>query len=205
MAQILLAVTCGLLAISLVGGQFPREQSLQHIPTLVAIAALFVAARKQWLSPGAIACLIAFLWLHILGARFIYSYVPYDDWLTGLGVGSTREWFGWQRNHYDRLVHLLFGALIVPPAVEVAERYGRMSRPWAVAFAICIVAALSAVYEVAEWIIAIVLSPAQAEAYNGQQGDMWDAQKDMALAIVGSLPAAVMLLVRNPSKRNENP
>jgi putative membrane protein len=93
------------------------------------------------------------------------------------------------------LVHLCFGALAVPPVSEVAQRYGGLGRWWALVFAVSLVACLSSLYEIAEWIVAVVLSPEGAEAYNGQQGDLRDAQKDMALAAAGSLMAAVCLLV----------
>lgn len=56
-------------------------------------------------------CLVVFLWLHILGARYIYSFVPYDDWSRSVLGSGISEWFGWERNHYDRLVHLCFGGL----------------------------------------------------------------------------------------------
>lgn len=194
----LLIATCALLAVSLVGGRFPLEQSLQLLPTIGAIAALLIAARRNWLSRRAIICVILFLWLHILGARYIYSYVPYNDWLARVGLGTTRSWFGWERNHYDRFVHLCFGALGVPPAVEVAERYGGLPRRWAIIFGVCAVAMLGALYEIIEWVVAIVLSPQQAESYNGQQGDAWDAQKDQALAIAGSVMAALWLWLRKP-------
>ena len=64
-----------------------------------------------------------------------------------------------------------------------------MRRSWAALFGLCFVLAGGSLYEVAEWILAVVMSSAQAEAYNGQQGDMWDAQKDMALQFVAGLLA----------------
>ena len=78
-------------------------------------------------------------------------------------------------------------------------RYGGLSRRWALFTAISAVAAASAVYEVFEWLLAVVAAPEYAEHYNGQQGDLWDGQKDMALAIAGSLIAAMPLAFRrNP-------
>ncbi len=187
----LLGITCVLLVASLWQPIYPHEQLLQHVPTVAAIAALALCVHRRWLSTSALVCLVLFLWLHILGARYIYSYVPYDEWLqTAFGFSPTLH-FGWHRNHYDRLVHWCFGALAVPPTCEVAQRVGGLSRYWAIAFAVAFTATLSSTYEIAEWIVAIVLSPESAEAYNGQQGDMWDAQKDMALAGAGSLTAAL--------------
>jgi putative membrane protein len=191
----LLGITCLLLVASLWQPIYPHEQLLQHVPTVVAIVLLAVAVRRRWLSTSAFVCLVLFLWLHILGARHIYSYVPYDDWFQrAFGFSPTRH-FGWQRNHYDRFVHVCFGALAVPPTCEVAQRFGGLGRYWAIVFAVAFTATLSSAYEIAEWIVAIVLSPESAEAYNGQQGDMWDAQKDMALAAGASLVAAILMMV----------
>lgn len=141
------------------------------------------------------ACMLFFLWLHILGARFIYSFVPYDDWSIALFGSSISEWFAWERNHYDRLVHFAFGALFMAPAVDVATRYGRMTTSWAILFGVLFVMAMSAWYEAFEWLLTVVVSPLDAESYNGQQGDLWDAQKDMALAFLGSLMAIPPVLV----------
>jgi len=196
MQAALLAITCLLLAMSCWRPIYPHEQFLQHIPTVAALGLLALALRRRWFSTPALLCLVLFLWLHILGARYIYSYVPYDGWLQRVAGFSPTGRFGWQRNHYDRLVHLCFGALAVPPLSEVAQRYGGLGRWWAIVFAVSLVACLSSLYEIAEWIVAVVLSPEGAEAYNGQQGDMCDAQKDMALAAAGSLVAAFCLLLR---------
>jgi putative membrane protein len=183
----LLLATVVVLLVSLVGADWPEEQALQHVPTFAAILLLAFAVRGGWLSTESLACVVAFLWLHILGARYIYSFVPYDDWARSLCGSTVSSWLGWERNHYDRLVHLCFGALAIAPARELARRYGGMSRAWANLFAWCAVMTISGGYEVVEWLLTLLLSPDDAEAYNGQQGDAWDAQKDMALAMLGSL------------------
>ena len=182
------------LCLSLVWPVFPHEQWLQHLPTVVAILLLAVCARKQWLTTPSFACLVALLWLHILGARYIYSYVPYDQWAEALCGTSVSDWCGWQRNHYDRLVHLCFGALLVWPVREVAARHAVLSPRWALLLAVMVVITISAAYEIFEWMIAVVMSPHNAEAYNGQQGDFWDSQKDMALALAGSLVSVLLVI-----------
>jgi putative membrane protein len=192
----LVALLTALLALSLFGGPYPREQWLQHLPTAVSLIALGVAAGRGWLSTPAFTCLAAMLALHIVGARWIYSYVPYERWCDALFGSGPREWFGWRRNHYDRLVHLMFGLLMPLPLVELATRYGGLSRRWAATVAFGAVGAISAIYEVLEWLLAIIAAPEVADRYNGQQGDAWDAQKDMALAIVGSLLVLPCLMMR---------
>ncbi len=103
---------------------------------------------------------------------------------------------GWSRNHYDRLVHLAFGLLFVPPAVEVAAdgRAGAEGRT--AGSALSFVLSVSCLYEIFEWGLALTLAGDMAEDYNGQQGDMWDAQKDMALALLGALIASGWMLAR---------
>jgi putative membrane protein len=187
----LVAACAMLLAMSLIRPNYPPEQWLQHPPTVVALVALAIAAKKGWLSDAAATCLIAFLTLHVVGARWIYSYVPYERWCDAAFGSGPYEWFGWRRNHYDRLVHIAFGALMVAPLTEIVRRYGRMRPAWAIGFALLTIMAVGALYEVFEWLLAMVAAPDYAEAYNGQQGDMWDAQKDMALAMGGSFAVAV--------------
>ncbi|MGE0609335.1 MAG: DUF2238 domain-containing protein [Pirellulales bacterium] len=176
-----------LLALSMIRPLYPFEQSLQHAPTVVALLLMGVAIRRKWLSNASFACLIAFWLLHIVGARYIYSLVPYHDWLSWLTGGRLGQQDGWTRNNYDRLVHFSFGLLWSFPAAESAVRWGGLRRVWAALFALCWVLAAGSLYEVAEWLLAVFMSPQQAEAYNGQQGDLWDAQKDMALQFLGSL------------------
>lgn len=172
---------------------YPNEQWLQHIPTVLALPALLLGARRRWLSNASFTCLATMLALHIVGARWIYSNVPYDDWLRAVAGGGTREWFGLTRNHYDRLVHFAFGLLMTLPIAEATVRYGGLSVAWGLAWAWMTVAGISAVYEVFEWAIAVIAAPDYADRYNGQQGDWWDAQKDMALALLGSTLATFAL------------
>jgi translocator protein len=127
--------------------------------------------------------------LHIIGARWIYSYVPYEEWFDAIVGSGPGEWFGWRRNHYDRLVHFAFGVLLTYPLTEGAARFAKMPQRAAMLFAWLAVAGISAIYEVAEWALAVIAAPEMAERYNGQQGDLWDAQKDMGLAIAGSTVA----------------
>ncbi len=186
-----------LAALSLIAPPYPEQQWLQHIPTVVSLPALVWTARKRLLSTAALACLAAMLALHVIGARWIYSYVPYERWSDALVGSGPREWFGWTRNHYDRLVHLAFGLLMPLPIAETAARYGGLSSRGALAWAIAVVAAVSAAYEVFEWLLAIIAAPDVADQYNGQQGDPWDAQKDMALAMAGSVVAIAWIAAHN--------
>ncbi len=180
-----------LLGFSLLRPIYPREQFLQHGPTALAIAALLVAARKQWLSSTAMTCVLAFLLFHVVGARYIYSYVPFGEQLSWLSLGDEAP----GRNHYDRLVHLAFGLLAMQPLAEVSRRHGGLTFWWSCSFAGCFVLGVSALYEVFEWLLTVVAAPEYADNYNGQQGDGWDTQKDMVLAGLGALGALPLVWI----------
>jgi putative membrane protein len=191
-----ISVTAVLLGVSLWRPPFPFEQFLQHLPTVLGLAGLAAASRKKWLGKPSVVAICLFLGLHILGARYIYTYVPYDRWSEAIFGTSLGDLFGWRRNHYDRLVHLLYGLLACVPLYEIARRHAGLGRGWAVLFAAAGVTTTSAVYEVFEWMLTLFVSPEQATRYNGQQGDLWDAQKDMALAMAGVVAFAIVIAAR---------
>ncbi len=138
--------------------------------------------------------------MHILGARYLYSNVPYDDWANRfLGI-SISEHFDWNRNHYHRAVHFMFGILMMLPLTDLAPRAFESRRTHRAVWAFLLIMTISAIYEIVEWLIAILMSPDAAEKYNGQQGDMWDAQKDMALAMLGSFVSAPLVWFRREPK-----
>ncbi len=176
---------------------FPSELRLQHIPTVVGIIGLWAVVERKWLRPLSVICLLAFLWLHILGARWIYSFVPYDLWVERICGASCAEMFSWKRNHYDRFVHLASGLLFVPPTWELLQRRGLTGAGGLAIVSVSVVLGMGAVYEILEWAISLLFAPAYAESYNGQQGDLWDPQKDMALAGLGAIAMAGGLLGRS--------
>lgn len=181
----------GLLLASLLVAQidqpYPDVALLQHLPTMLLLVASPALLRRWPLSTPALACIVVFLALHTLGGRYAYSNVPYDDWVRAVTGSTLSETFGWDRNHYDRLVHFAFGALSVVPVAEIARRWGGLGARGAALSALGWVLAISCLYEIFEWLLTIVAAGETADRYNGQQGDIWDAQKDMALATVGAI------------------
>ena len=171
---------------------FPQEQFLQQTGTFLLVALMLTDLRKRWFSNLAFLGIALFTVLHLIGARYIYSYVPYQEWLQCLGDW---EWLHSMRNHYDRLVHLLFGLFLFPALLEVSRNRITSHQVMAVLVAWLMVQAGSLIYELFEWALTLVLSPEDAEGYNGQQGDVFDAQKDMALATLGSTIAAISFLI----------
>ena len=122
----LLLFVAAVTAVSWIRAPYPNEMLLQHIPTVLALLVWPLLARRFPLSDTAATCLVAFLLLHVLGARYLYSNVPYDDWARALFGGELSSWLGWRRNHFDRFVHLSYGLC----AAAVLFRYFREARSW---------------------------------------------------------------------------
>jgi putative membrane protein len=191
----MLAVLLIAWAISCIALPYPEYFWMQHLPTVFAVMALVVVERRIGMNRASFALVVVFLLLHVAGARYLYSYVPYDDWSARLFGVRISDRFGWERNHYDRLVHFAFGLLLTLPLWQVCEDRLLLRTIWPAVGTMCVVLSASAVYEIAEWAVAMIFAPDWAEAYNGQQGDIWDAQKDMALAWAGSMVAVMLIVV----------
>lgn len=175
---------------------FPQTAPLHHLPTLALLLAAPFLLRRRPLSNAALACIILFLVLHTIGGRYTYTNVPYDAVARAVTGHTVSEVFGFTRNHYDRLVHFGYGLLAVLPVREALIRHVGLGRRTALYLAVESVLAVSAVYEIFEWLLTLTMEGSLATAYNGQQGDLWDAQKDMALAALGALLAAGALAMR---------
>ena len=121
----------------------------------------------------------------MIGARYIYSYVPYKDWCTALGIVDA-DFFQDPRNHYDRLVHFSFGLMLFPYFLHLCKNMLQQKPVTALFMTWMMIQTGSMIYELFEWALTIIMTSEEADYYNGQQGDMWDAQKDMALAMLGS-------------------
>ncbi|WP_112275789.1 DUF2238 domain-containing protein [Lentzea terrae] len=181
----LLGAFGALVAATWINPPWPAEQALHSSLTAVAVVGLWLLRRRldtaQW------AWALAFLALHTIAARWIYSFVPYDDWTDAVFGARLSELFSWERNHFDRLVHFAYGVCLT---AVLRLKWLRSLE---------IVLATSALYELLEWAIAMTLGAETAEAYNGQQGDMWDAHADMALAALGALVTSLASSVRRRS------
>ena len=156
---------------------WPAEQALHTSLTVVGLVALAWVQRRHPLPLSSWLLVLLFLSLHTIAARWLYSSVPYDDWTDALFGLRLSEVFSCHRNHFDRLVHFSYGVCL---AGVLFRRLG-WSR------SVEVVISTSALYELLEWGIAMTLAPELAEAYNGQQGDMWDPHKDIALALLGAV------------------
>jgi putative membrane protein len=121
----------------------------------------------------------------ILGGAYTYAKVPLGEW--------AKDWFGFERNHYDRIGHFMQGFAPAILAREILSRRSPLAGSrWmsVLVFSVCL--AFSAFYELVEWWTALAVGE-DAEAFLGTQGDPWDTQTDMFLAGVGAIAALVLL------------
>lgn len=170
---------------------------LENVLVAAALAWLIVDGRRRPLSNAAYTLLFAFGLFHEIGAHYTYSEVPYEAGFAALTGGHSLDaLFGFERNQYDRLVHFLYGLLITPVAAEVLVARVPLRGVWRVVLPVTFMFSHALIYELIEWAAAGAFGSDLGEAYLGTQGDVWDAQKDMALAVLGTLIALPVWLWR---------
>ena len=163
---------------------FPRDWLLENLLVFGWGAVLLASYRRFQFSNFSYFLFTVFLSFHLVGAHYTYSETPLGFWMQDL--------FGFERNHYDRVVHFLFGLLLAYPMREILLRKSGVTRGWSYFIALNCVVAFSAIYEILEAIAAQIVSPELGAAYLGTQGDEWDAQKDAMLATTGAVIAMLV-------------
>ncbi|MEV8509353.1 DUF2238 domain-containing protein [Actinoplanes sp. NPDC051475] len=152
---------------------------LEVLPALIAAPLLVLTYRRFPLTPLAYRLILAQALILMVGGHWTYAEVPAGDWV--------RDLFGLDRNPYDRLGHLFQG---ITPAIVAREILLRRTplRPggWLFALVVCVVLGISACWEFFEWWSALIGGSA-ADDFLGTQGDVWDTQWDMFLAMVGAI------------------
>ncbi len=179
------------------GCHFPQDWLLENVLVLAALPVLWAIYRKLPFTRLSWTLVFLFYYLHELGAHYTYSNVPYDAWWQSLFGRSLNEMMGWERNHFDRLVHFLYGLLLAYPVREIFLSLARARGFWGYFLPLDLVLSSSALYELFEWAAAEIFAGDIGVAYVGAQGDFWDAQKDMALAMAGALIALLITLAVN--------
>ena len=170
-----------------VSGIAPTDRAtwlLEVLPVIVAGPVLAGTHRRFPLTSLAYRLIFIHALILILGGHYTYAQVPLGDW--------ARDAFGLARNHYDRLGHLAQGFI---PAIVVREVFLRLTplRPggWTFVIVSAVCLGISAFYELIEWWVAVAAGQA-ADAFLGTQGDPWDTQWDMFLALVGAVAAQII-------------
>jgi putative membrane protein len=173
------------LAISAIGPTDRLTWWLEVAPVLIAAPLLFATARRFPLTHLVYILIAVHALILILGGHYTYAKVPLGYWLQDL--------LDFSRNPYDRIGHLAQGFVPAMIAREILLRMTPLRRGGWLFFIVCAIClGVSACYEFIEWWAAI-LGGGSAEAFLGMQGDVWDTQWDMFLALCGAITAQLLL------------
>lgn len=168
---------------------FPHDWLLENYLVFLFVPIILGIGYYFRLSKISYSLITIFMILHVIGSHYTYAEVPFGFTL--------QEWLNADRNMYDRLVHFLCGFLLFYPVREVFMRLANAKGFWSYILPIDLWGSFSAIYEIVEWQAAKNVAPEAGLAFLGSQGDIWDAQKDMALAILGSCLAALIVFLIN--------
>ena len=183
----LLLLAVGAIALVLSGiAPFDRTTWwLEIFPILLVVPLLLVTASRFPLTPLLYRLILIHALILIVGGHWSYARVPVGFW--------AQELLGWQRNPYDRLGHLAQGFIPAMAAREIfRRRIPLLAGRWLAFLVVATCLALSACYELVEWWAALALGQG-ADEFLGTQGDPWDTQWDMFLALVGAILAQLTL------------
>jgi len=159
--------------------------ALEVAPVAVVLIVLWLSHRRFALTPLLYGLIFVHALVLMLGGHYTYARVPLGDWM--------REVFNLSRNPYDGIGHFAQGFIPAIAARELLLRHTRLERGgWLFVIVTAVCLAISALYELIEWGVAVALGQG-AEEFLGTQGDPWDTQKDMALAWLGAMVAQALL------------
>lgn len=160
----------------------------ENTPVLVIVAVLALISRHFRFSNASYALMTVFIILHTIGGHYTFERVPF---------GAVSGFFGFERNHFDRVAHFAVGLYAYPIAEFLMVRRLVHAR-WIVAlFPLFAIATVAGAYEIIEWQYALNSDPATGIAVLGSQGDIWDAQKDILADTLGALLAIGVFFVRH--------
>ena len=172
------------LAALVVSGIHPADRTtwwLEIFPILIALPIVLATYHRFPLTDLLYTLIALHALVLILGGAYTYAHVPLGFWM--------QDWFGFHRNHYDRIGHLMQGLVPALVAREILLRNGFVvGRRMAAFLSVCVALAVSAFYELVEWWSALLLGQG-ADEFLGTQGDPWDTQSDMFCALVGAIVA----------------
>jgi putative membrane protein len=157
--------------------KYPEDWLIENVLVFIFFPFVFFMDKKHNYTLLSIIFLLIFTSLHSLGAHYTYAEMKYFDAIT--------QFFGFERNHFDRLVHFLFGLLVFRILFEMISK-SVTSVKYALFFTFTMIVSISTIYELLEWLAADTLYPELGIAFLGIQGDVWDAHKDTLAATIGA-------------------
>ena len=156
----------------------------ENILFLIFLPILVFTYKKFQFSSLSYTLMFIFLILQTIGSKYGYSNVPFI--------------FDSVRNHYDRVVHFLFGVVFYLPLYELVTKKLKLKGIWSHFFVFTILFSMKGIYEILEWGYVMVTQGSSGSiAFLGAQGDAWDAQKDMFLGGIGAIITGVVMWFKN--------
>jgi putative membrane protein len=181
----LLAVTAVLLAVSAYHPYDTATWWMEVFPIFIGAPILFATYRRFRLTPLLYILICVHAAILILGGHYTYARVPLGFWIQDL--------FDFSRNHYDRIGHFAQGFIPAMIAREILLRKSPLRQGgWLFFLVCCVCLSVSVLYEFIEWWAALIGGSGAAE-FLGTQGDVWDTQWDMFMALIGAIVAQVLL------------
>jgi len=172
----------------------PYDRSVwwaENVPAMLVVGAVVAISRHYRFSNTSYALMMVFIVLHTIGGHYTFERVPFN---------VVTEFFGFERNHYDRLAHFSVGFYAYPIA-ELLMRKRLVHTRWIVAlFPVFAIVTVAGVYEIFEWQYALSADPAAGIAVLGSQGDIWDAQKDILADTLGAILVVTLFLLQHKTE-----
>ena len=166
---------------------YREDWLLENVLVVVALPLLVWSHRRIGFSHYALTALFVFFSLHAVGAYYTYSEVPWNAALKSLTGWDAMQSLDMQRNPFDRVVHFGYGLLVVPAVAELLDARGPLRGLWRQLVPVMFIMSNSELYEMIEWQAAETFGGDLGQAYLGTQGDIWDAQKDSLMAMLGAI------------------
>ncbi len=169
-------------------GAFPTDRFnwlMETLPAMIGGIVLIASYRRFELSTVNYALVWFFSLILMTGGHYTYAEVPIGNW--------ARDTFHMSRNHFDRLGHFFQGVIPAMLARELLLRTSPLTRgKWLFTLSSCVALSISAAYELFEWRYAVTFGGQRATDFLGSQGDPWDAQSDMFMALCGSIVSQLL-------------
>jgi putative membrane protein len=160
--------------------------TLEVLPAVIGLIILVFTYKRFHFSTFSYLIVVILASMTFIGGHYTYDDVPLFDWL--------KDHFDLKRNHYDRFGHFLKGFIVIVIRELLLRKSPLKRGAWLVFITLSISLSIAAMYEIIEWVFsAIRTSGKESKEFLGMQGDMWDAQWDMALTLIGSIFALLLL------------
>ncbi len=160
----------------------------ENLPIMIIVSVVIIVSRYHKFTPTSYILMSVLVYLHTIGGHFTFERVPFD-FITNL--------FGFERNNYDRFAHFSVGFYAYPIAELLLKRKLVSSKVILTLFPIFSIFAVAGGYEIIEWLFAVSADQSAGVAVLGSQGDIWDAQKDMLMDILGAIVAVILFFRMN--------